>query len=478
MTVFLLDLLIALSYPKLDITASGLDYWVGWVAAGGDRAILSSMGAEATLSGGYGSTSLTLMNDAAGLPTCLIVMSSAEEPWSDSAKIYMLDPTTLTTLGSTVIPYAEICPPAKPHNGCSIIQLGAQSVIDDDTDCVFFASVRTNYTLSGAQDGVSHYTWHCAAILDTDDSGQTAFREQAVLDVLFGCDFVPPVQIDPSYWASGYGGYGGTYPPYSYVVQTTGYGGSSGSGTLDCSTLDWFYGASPTDATAYCAGNCSAGAVLVWENYEGVDQYSLISSTSSPVPDTTLAMPPWPDEQPPMFAAMSDVRDDPGALLAWYDGEHVWCRYFDGQWNDWCHLLSNAEQIEVETGFLGVCSAQDGYYVAWLEEGSDDPTVVYVPRSSVVGIEASSPEAGELLLRPSSNPFTSSVTVLCSGPDVPDQLDVYDVTGRLVRDLTDRQGSSFLWDGRDGSGTEVPTGTYLIHGTVGGELSTLRIVRL
>jgi hypothetical protein len=477
MIPFLLTYLLAGSYPTLDITASGLDYWVAWGIADGDRVVRSSTAAEVKLPGYYGSTSLTIGETVPGVPENLILMCSAE--YYDSARIYSLDPATLAEFGSASVPYGQICPPAEPHFGCSVFQLSAQSVIDEDTGCVIFASVRTNYTLSSADDRVSHYTWQCAAILDTDDSGQMVFREPAALEVLFGCNGIPPVQTDPSYWVSGWGGYGGTYPPYGFMVQATGYDGLGGSRTLDSSTLNYVYGASPTAATAYCAGNSSAGTVIVWENYEGVDQYSLICSTSSPVPDTTIAMPPWPNGQPPLFAAMSDVREDPGALLAWYDGASVWCRYFDGQWNDWCYLLSPDEPIDVDTGFLGVCSAQDGYYVAWLEYGSADPTVVYVPRPGVEGTEdALSFIAGELLLQPSMNPFVSSITLICSGSSIPVELSVFDMTGRLVRNLTDRQGSSFLWDGRDVSGTVVPTGTYLIQGAVNGQATSIRVVKL
>jgi len=212
-------------------------------------------------------------------------------------------------------------------------------------------------------------------------------------------------------------------------------------------------------------------------NSNNIHQYSLITSTSSPVPDTTLVMPPWPYDKPPLFTAMSDLREDPGALLVWYDGERIWCRYFDGQWNDWCYPLSPAGAIVVNEGFLSICSAQDGYYVAWLERTSTDPTVVYVPRSAVVGLESSAPESGALQLLPSENPFASSIIVSCSGSSMPAELSVFDMTGRLVRNLTDRQGLSFIWDGRDGSGSAVPTGAYLIQGEADGQVSSIRVVK-
>ncbi|MDM7993588.1 MAG: hypothetical protein QUS11_09760 [Candidatus Fermentibacter sp.] len=83
-----------------------------------------------------------------------------------------------------------------------------------------------------------------------------------------------------------------------------------------------------------------------------------------------------------------------------------------------------------------------------------------------------------LLLSASCNPFLTSVTFVCEGYVLPGQLMIYDITGRLIRSLSDRQGSSFLWDGHDGSGSEVPPGTYLVRGAIDGLVSSLRIVRL
>jgi hypothetical protein len=97
-----------------------------------------------------------------------------------------------------------------------------------------------------------------------------------------------------------------------------------------------------------------------------------------------------------------------------------------------------------------------------------------------LGIGDDSTDVAEpaLVLSPSCNPFSYSVTVTCGGPSLPGQLMVYDITGRLIRSLSDRQGSSFLWDGRNGSGIEVPTGTYLVRGAIDGQVSSLRVVKL
>jgi len=62
----------------------------------------------------------------------------------------------------------------------------------------------------------------------------------------------------------------------------------------------------------------------------------------------------------------------------------------------------------------------------------------------------------------------------------PAQLDVYDVAGRLVRNLHrgPAPGSHVAeWDGRDGSGSPATTGVYLVRLECGGEVATLRLVR-
>ncbi len=108
------------------------------------------------------------------------------------------------------------------------------------------------------------------------------------------------------------------------------------------------------------------------------------------------------------------------------------------------------------------------------------PSGIYVIPNETIqeGVEGEEPVPGLLTLTPSCNPFTSSVTITCEGSSLPAMLEVFDITGRLIRSLNDPEGMSFTWDGRDGSGFSVPTGTYLVRGEVGGRLSSIRLVRL
>ncbi len=82
------------------------------------------------------------------------------------------------------------------------------------------------------------------------------------------------------------------------------------------------------------------------------------------------------------------------------------------------------------------------------------------------------------VLQSSSNPFTESVTITIQGAVVPAQLVVYDFSGRIVRTISSSSGNTFLWDGCDSEGNELPAGTYSIRGTSAGITATTQLVKL
>jgi hypothetical protein len=76
----------------------------------------------------------------------------------------------------------------------------------------------------------------------------------------------------------------------------------------------------------------------------------------------------------------------------------------------------------------------------------------------VAGSESGSPA---FLVYP--NPFRSEATVLCNLPEATEYvLAIYDVSGRLVRDLTGSASGKIrvTWDGRDAEDRRVPSGVY------------------
>jgi hypothetical protein len=78
------------------------------------------------------------------------------------------------------------------------------------------------------------------------------------------------------------------------------------------------------------------------------------------------------------------------------------------------------------------------------------------------------------------NPFNPRTTIKYDLPESgPVRLSVFDVAGRLVRTLVDEsmaQGShEAVWDGRDSSGREVGSGSYLARLEFGGKVEVARM---
>ncbi len=78
------------------------------------------------------------------------------------------------------------------------------------------------------------------------------------------------------------------------------------------------------------------------------------------------------------------------------------------------------------------------------------------------------------------NPFNPRTTIKYDLPESgPVRLSVFDIAGRLVRTLVDEskpQGShEAVWDGRDTSGREVGSGSYLARLEFGGKVETVRM---
>jgi hypothetical protein len=78
------------------------------------------------------------------------------------------------------------------------------------------------------------------------------------------------------------------------------------------------------------------------------------------------------------------------------------------------------------------------------------------------------------------NPFNPRTTIKYDLPATGAvRLTVFDVAGRLVRTLVDEsmpQGShEAVWDGRDSSGREVGSGSYLARLEFGGKVETVRM---
>jgi hypothetical protein len=98
-----------------------------------------------------------------------------------------------------------------------------------------------------------------------------------------------------------------------------------------------------------------------------------------------------------------------------------------------------------------------------------------------VGISEKAEEfvnTGEFILSPSLNPFSESVSVTVTSDPLPRQLVVYDISGHIVRVLYGNGGNSFMWDGCDSEGNELPSGNYIIRGASAGREKYTSVVKL
>lgn len=90
---------------------------------------------------------------------------------------------------------------------------------------------------------------------------------------------------------------------------------------------------------------------------------------------------------------------------------------------------------------------------------------------------------GDLRVRAEPNPSSGTVALtVASGSGGDQRLEVYDVTGRLVRTLASgwvAGGTRRVpWDGRDAVGARAPAGIYLVHLNAGGRVVQTRVVLL
>jgi hypothetical protein len=79
----------------------------------------------------------------------------------------------------------------------------------------------------------------------------------------------------------------------------------------------------------------------------------------------------------------------------------------------------------------------------------------------------------------SPNPFRDACTIRYGAPDPGGvEVSVFDVRGRLVRNLSGEGRRTFVWDGRNASGEVARPGVYFVRVTDSAEARSLKIVRL
>ncbi|MCK4255377.1 T9SS type A sorting domain-containing protein [candidate division WOR-3 bacterium] len=154
-------------------------------------------------------------------------------------------------------------------------------------------------------------------------------------------------------------------------------------------------------------------------------------------------------------------------------GDSLWAKTYGGQWDDWAY---------------SVRQTSDGNYIIAggtysFGAGHKDVYLIKTKVSSV-GIEEEESIPGVFFISQCCpNPFRDETVIGYRLSVISNiSLKVYDLTGRLVKTLVDEEvnvGShTVVWDGRDDSGVNVPSGIYFYRLKVDGSrfIATRKIV--
>lgn len=126
--------------------------------------------------------------------------------------------------------------------------------------------------------------------------------------------------------------------------------------------------------------------------------------------------------------------------------------------------------------------AGDLLHDLWVSNGRAAPVAMVRDTADVVpmAVEEGVLAGGVLGVQAGPNPSRGAVEIRVTLPGVRNlQLDLYDVSGRLVRgfDLGMRSGpQSIVWDGRDDRGAQLPAGVYWMRLEAGREARVERVV--
>ena len=202
-------------------------------------------------------------------------------------------------------------------------------------------------------------------------------------------------------------------------------------------------------------------ALSWWQVFEYKDQGELVSSildmTSSVCWDsiTWICEEPFgadiffqirTSNNPEDMGSWCDTIFEPVSLAGLIDSTHRYIQYRVGMTSEDGLKTPILDEVRIYWNYLGI------EFVEGAEEFS--VTVAPNPSGGVVSIYVPSV-------------FAEETRIL-----------VYDITGKLVRDLSEIDGSVFVWNCEDSSGNEVPSGLYIIQGTAGYRSLSVSFVKL
>ena len=232
----------------------------------------------------------------------------------------------------------------------------------------------------------------------------------------------------------------------------------------------------------------AGGAIATWRDNRSGDGFDIYAQRMS-----AGGSPQWTVDGVALCMA-DDYQVDPtiatdgagGAIVTWYD-------YRSGDYDIYAQRISLGGAVQWAANGVAVCTAPGfqlaptlvadgagGAIVTWYDRRSSPDADIYAQRIPMTSAPASVPESVALSLCNYPNPFNPRTTIRFELPVAgPVRLSIYDVAGRLVRTLVDDslpQGShEAVWDGRDATGREVGSGSYLARLEFGGKVETVRM---
>lgn len=167
---------------------------------------------------------------------------------------------------------------------------------------------------------------------------------------------------------------------------------------------------------------------------------------------------------------------------AYYGSTPVW---FRAQFDLGEYISPAAEEIQVALGVIDMCPQWCGVF-GFIDCHSHAPLFdnVRVVRAGDIVSSAGDTPALTALGEAYPNPFNPSTTIpFALAADGPVRVEVYDVAGRLVRTLVDRNMNASPshrvdWDGLDAAGNSSASGVYFVRMTAGSFKESRKITLL
>ena len=170
----------------------------------------------------------------------------------------------------------------------------------------------------------------------------------------------------------------------------------------------------------------------------------------------------------------------------------------------WAHIYNDGSSVKYYVGTsIGLFStdALDGVNTVWAQEGAstignvvinmitsrtfDGTIVVATHGNGMYSNKIFTPSAVKEVAKDDfkvtayPNPFTNSVTIeannAASGTI---ELEVFDLSGRMVLKLKERNTSKLVWDGNDFANNSAPAGAYILKLSTSGKAVVKKIVKL